>query len=189
MEGNRLMQKVSELLLSIFSYMIFGYLLGLVIGFTGFDPDTDIYALLSIVFAIAGLVLGILPFFRRQVFTILGITIGFYLGMVIAILIWGEPSSDDLLEGLGLGGVSILFTLITALLGGFVGSRIHSAQANLPALALLLGGFLGGALFIALELAPASSMVGTSPFVVGSGVVLAAIIWQIQKARSTQTPE
>jgi hypothetical protein len=163
--------------------MLLGYLTGLIVGFTAFDPDTDIYALLGAVLALIGVLIGLVPFFRGRLNTAFGILIGFYLGMVIVILIWGDPQTDDLLEFVRLGDYRILIALVIAGIGGFFASRFMPGTAHLPALAFLLGGFLGGALFIALGVAPASSMVGVFPFVIGSGLICALAVRYLTNRR------
>jgi hypothetical protein len=49
-----------------------------------------------------------------------------------------------------------------------------------------VGGFLGGAFFVALDLAPSSSMVGVSPFIIGSGFVCALAMWLITRGRTAE---
>jgi hypothetical protein len=139
-----------------------------------------VYALLSLVLALIGALLGLLPRFRAHVPTAFGALIGLYLGMVLAIVIWGDPATDDLLEMLERGGASILLTLICAVLGGLAGSRLAIRNMSLLALALLLGGFLGGAVFVMLDIAPSSSIVGVAPYVLGSGIVFAGVVWRLQ---------
>jgi hypothetical protein len=163
--------------------MLVGYLVGLIVGFVAFDPNTDIYALLSLVFAVIGAVLGIVPLFRCRVATALGIVVGLYLGMLLSILIWGDPATDDLLEVSKRGSTGLVFAAVIAVLGGGIGSRLESKALSLPALAFLLGGFVGGALFISLGIAPSSSMTGVAPYVFGSGIVLALLVWWLQKGR------
>ncbi|MBZ0296230.1 MAG: FUSC family protein [Anaerolineae bacterium] len=176
------MKNMSMMVLSIFTYMLIGYLVGLITGLTVFEPNSDIYALLGIVLALIGLVLGLLPFFWRRVNTAFGVLIGYYLGMLIAILIWGNPQTDNLLEFTG-RGEQIILALITAAVGGFLASRWMPDRSALPALALLLSGFLGGLIFIMIGIAPANSLVGVSPFVIGSGLVAALIVWFLTKDR------
>lgn len=173
---------MSTLVLSIFTYMIVGYLTGLIIGFTVFDPMTDIYALLGAVLAVAGVFVGLVPFFRRRVHVTFGVLMGFYLGMIITTLIWGNAQTDDVLEFVMAGGYRMLGALLMAVLGGLLASRFATDKLMLPALALLLGGFVGGAIFNMLGVAPAS-LVGVMPFVLACGLLCAVIVWRLTRPR------
>ncbi|MBZ0302241.1 MAG: hypothetical protein K8J31_21010 [Anaerolineae bacterium] len=171
------MNSLSTWVLSILTYLLAGYLVGLMIGLTAFDPDTDVYALSGAALALIGMLIGIVPFFRRRVNTAFGMLVGFYLGMILTILLWGNPQTDDLLEFLQDDANRILAALAVAGIGGLLASRLMSNRTHLPALALLLGGFVGGAIFVAAGAAPPSSMVGLAPFVIGSGLVCALVAW------------
>lgn len=183
-----MIDRLSRLTLSIFSYMIAGYMAGLIIGFTLFDPNTDVYALLGVVLPIVGLVLGLIPAFQRRVYLVFGIVIGFYLGMLLSILIWGDPITDDLLDVVQRGGISLILALGFAVVGGVVGSRIESRGDDLVACTFLLGGFLGGAVATMLGLvAHRSSMIAAAPYVIGSGAVLALIVWWLRRGNVVES--
>lgn len=180
-----MIDRLSRLTLSIFAYMIAGYMAGLIIGFTVFDPNSDVYALLGVVLPIVGLVLGLIPVFQRRVYIVFGLLIGLYLGMLLSILIWGDPITDDLLVVVQRGGIGLILALVFAVVGGFVGSRIESRGDDLVACTFLLGGFLGGAVAtVSGMVAHRSSMVAAAPFVIGSGVILALIVWRLRRGKA-----
>jgi len=166
--------------------MLLGYLTGLIIGFTMFDPDTDVYALLGAILALLGVIIGVIPFFSQRVNIVFGVLVGFYLGMIIAILLWGKPETDDLLEFIKAGWNSIFTALVISIMGGYIASRLDFSHFYLPAFALLVGGFLGGAFFVTFGLAP-TTMVGVSPFVIGSGLVSALTLWFLVKRLSPKS--
>ncbi len=157
---------------------IAGYLIGMVLGFTLFDPDLDVWALLGCVLALAGLGIGLTPFFQRYVVVILLALVGFYIGSLVGIVLVGNTASDDLLEILQ--SQSILFAVGGTVIGGAIGAWLPVEKARWPLFALIIGGFLGGYILgVVFGLAPYPSLVGWSPFVMGSGlatVLIAAMI-------------
>lgn len=170
--------KIAWMALSIFAYAIAGYLLGLIIGFTVFDPNADVYALLGVVLAVVGLSLGLIPAFRRAAGGVFGAVVGFYIGAVISTLLFGNPQTDDLLEVLQRGVVLPIAIAV-------IGARVIKPHLSLPALGFLLGGFLEGFVFLAIGVASSTSIVMLSPFVIGSGVVIGLALWMLQR-RSPQ---
>lgn len=174
--------KIAWMALSIFAYAIAGYLLGLIIGFTVFDPNADVYALLGVVLAVVGLSLGLIPAFRRAAGGVFGAVVGFYIGAVISTLLSGNPQTDDLLEVLQRG---VVLPIAIAAIGVVIGARVIKPHLSLPALGFLLGGFLEGFVFLAIGVASSTSIVMLSPFVIGSGVVIGVALWMLQR-RSPQ---
>lgn len=174
--------KIAWMALSIFAYAIAGYLLGLIIGFTVFDPNADVYALLGVVLAVVGLSLGLIPAFRRAAGGVFGAVVGFYIGAVISTLLSGNPQTDDLLEVLQRG---VVLPIAIAAIGVVIGARVIKPHLSLPALGFLLGGFLEGFVFLAIGVASSTSIVMLSPFVIGSGVVIGLALWMLQR-RSPQ---
>ena len=174
--------KIAWMALSIFAYAIAGYLLGLIIGFTMFDPNADVYALLGVVLAVVGLLLGLIPAFRRAAGGVFGAVVGFYIGAVISTLLFGNPQTDDLLEVLQRG---VVLPIAIAAIGVVIGARVIKPHLSLPALGFLLGGFLEGFVFLAIGVASSTSIVMLSPFVIGSGVVIGVALWMLQR-RSPQ---
>lgn len=178
------MRRVESIVFSMFVYLIAGYLIGLTIGFTLFDPNTDVYALLSLVLSVVGLIVGVLPFFRRHARLVFGAIIGFYLSMILATLLFGSPAEDDLLEVLQRGGLSILVVLVGTIVGAGLASRLRDQDVGWAALAFLLGGFLGGYVFsVVLGFVPSSSMVYSAPFVIGSGLVAYVVVRLLTRSR------
>lgn len=176
---------IMVLAFSMLSYVLAGYLLGLTIGFTLFDPNLDVYALLGAVLAIFGAFLGVIPFFRRSARYVFGAVVGFYLGALVSILLFGNPLADDLLEVLQRGGAGLLLMWVISIAGSVSMRRSHAEKIALPAVGLLMGGFLGGYLFgIVLGLAPNNSLVALAPFVIGSGAVFYAGLWFLQRSTS-----
>lgn len=174
--------KIAWMALSIFAYAIAGYLLGLIIGFTVFDPNADVYALLGVVLAVVGLLLGLIPAFRRAAGGVFGAVVGFYIGAVISTLLFGNPQTDDLLEVLQRG---VVLPIVIAAIGVVIGARVIKPHLSLSALGFLLGGFLEGFVFLAIGVASSTSIVMLSPFVIGSGVVIGVALWMLQR-RSPQ---
>lgn len=164
---------MSQKIASVFTYMIAGYVLGLLLGFTLFDPDTDMYALLGAIGGISGIFIGLIPFFRRQIGVALMSIVGFYLASLVAILLFGQPKTDDLLEVLQRGGASLRLVLAGTLVGSGMGWRLSPERFQLAAAGFIAGGFVGGAVFgVMLGLAPYQSMVGWSP-----SVILCSLLW------------
>ncbi len=127
----------------IFTGMLAGYLIGMVSGFTLFDPDLDVWALLGFVLALVGAVVGIIPPFRRRQSMILGAILGFYLGWLLNFLLFGsvEENGLDLLQN-GFGG--FLCTTLGIIIGTIAGWRYRSQELGHTLFAITFGGFLGG---------------------------------------------
>lgn len=171
---------------SMLSYLLAGYLLGLTLGFTLFDPNSDVYALLGAVLAILGAIIGILPFFRRRARYVFGAVIGYYVGSLISIVLFGDSVRDDLLEVLQRGGAGILLVVIASIIGAVIFGRTRPGAIALRGIGVLLGGFLGGYLFgVVLGLASLSSMIALAPFVLGSGIVIGIGLWLLQRRTSS----
>jgi hypothetical protein len=158
----------------VFTGLIAGYLLGMAIGFTLFNPDQDVWALLGVVLAVVGMGIGLTPFFRRNTAVMLTALIGFYFGTLLGTVFFGNIAQDDLLEVLQ--RPTLFFSIGGTVLGGLIGRRLPAEKVSLPLLTFLLGGFLGGyVLGVVCHLAPYPSFVGWSPFVVGSGLVVGGL--------------
>lgn len=77
---------------------ILGAFSGMMIGFTLFRPEQDMWALLGFVFSIIGAGIGMTPHARRNNAVVFGALVGFYIGTLLAILLFGNIVADDLLE-------------------------------------------------------------------------------------------
>jgi hypothetical protein len=178
---------MGEKLLGMITWMLAGYLAGLTIGFSVFDPNTDIYALLGAVLAILGLVLGLTPLFRRYTQLALGGITGFYMGAIVGIILFGNPTSDDLSEVAGDGG-----KLLAALVGMGIGIagiyRFGGRMNNAMLAAFLFGGFFGGLALAAVGIAPRLSMVYTAPYFIFCGVLCAGLVVFLQRRRLPRSP-
>ncbi len=182
------MHNLNKILFSMVTYMLAGYLFGMTIGFTLFDPNLDMYALLGAVLGILGAVIGPIPFFRRYAPIPFGALIGFYIGALAGVLLFGSSASDDLLELLQRGGPGLVCAIVGTVLGGWAGVRLLHREINLPAMALLVGGFLGGYFFgFILRVAPSTKMVGIAPFIIGSALVCGLLTWGLQKRAMQST--
>jgi hypothetical protein len=176
---------MADKIVGIFTGMIAGYLIGMVIGFTVFDPNLDVWALLGFVLALVGGALGITPFFRRRANIVLCALIGFYFGTLAGILLFGSPE-DDLFELLQKGGLPLIAAIVGTLTGAFIGTRLRSENLKLALFMALFGGFLGGYLFgVVLRLAPIQSFIGWSPSIIICGVVCAFAVTYFQRRRQT----
>jgi hypothetical protein len=175
---------MGEKLLSMLTWMLVGYLLGMTAGFALVDPNTDIYALAGAVLAILGLLLGLIPFFRKRTRLALGGITGFYLGAMLAILLLGAPAKDDLME-VALDGRKLLVALAGMLIGVALIYRFANRINSAIIAAFLFGGFFGGLLFTVTGIAPRLSMVGTAPYFLGCGIVCASLVWWIQRRKPT----
>ena len=163
----------------MFTGLLAGYFLGMIIGFTVFDPNWDVWALLGAVLAVAGLGVGLLPRFRRNKTVILGALLGFYLGTLLRVPLFGVEDEFDLLEN-GIG--SLICSLGGTLLGAWLGARYHSPALAYSLFAALWGGFVGGLLLgMAIDLGLEQSFTGMAPLVLACAVVLGGLAWFIQR--------
>lgn len=177
---------MGKLLLSMITWMLCGYLIGMTVGFTAFDPDTDVYALLGAALAILGLVLGLTPLFRKYVHIALGGIIGFYLGSILSIVVMGNPATDDLLEVVR--SSKLIISLIGTLIGIGVAYRFAGTTNEAVLAAFLFGGFFGGLLLTVLGIAPRMAMVQIAPYFIGCGLVCSIlIVWWQRRSRKPQT--
>jgi hypothetical protein len=178
---------MADKIVGIFTGMIAGYLIGMVIGFTVFDPNLDVWALLGFVLALVGGVIGITPFFRRRANIVLCALIGFYFGTLAGILLFGSIE-DDLFELLQNGGSPLVAAIVGTLIGVFVGTRLRSESLKFALFMAMFGGFLGGYLFgVVLRLAPLQSYVGWSPSILICGAVCAFVAVYLQRQRQVST--
>lgn len=164
----------------IFTGMLAGYLIGMIVGFTVFDPDWDVWALLSFVLALAGIGIGLLPVVRRNRSMILGAIIGFYLGLLFNFLVFGDVQENglDLFQN-GIGGFLCVAFGVTA--GVWLGWRHRSEALGYSLFAATFGGFLCGlGLGTALGLGKGTSMLTWAVPVIFSSGILGGITWQLQ---------
>jgi hypothetical protein len=171
---------MGEKLLGMVTWMLAGYLTGLTIGFSVFDPDTDIYALLGATLAILGLLLGLTPLFRRYTHLALGGITGFYLASLLGIFLLGTPATDNLPEVAG-NGAKLGVALAGTVVGITIVYRLKTQLNSLLIAAFLFGGFFGGLLLAAVGIAPRTAMVGLAPFFLSCGVLCAAIVAFLQR--------
>jgi len=172
----------------IFTGMLAGYLIGMTVGFTAFDPAWDLWALLGLVLALAGIGIGLLPAIRRSRSMILAAIMGFYLGLLLNFLVFGDVQENglDLFQN-GIGGFLCVAAGTSA--GAWLGWRFRSAALGYALFAATFGGFLGGlGLGTALGFGEGTSMLVWAVPVILSGAVLGALTWQLQTGsrRTTQ---
>ena len=179
-------QALGKKLFGIFSAALIGYMFGWILGWSFFDPNSDVWALAAAVCAIAGLIVGIGPFFWNHAGVFFGSAIGLYLGWLLRTLLFGDVP----------GGIGLAFVLGGAIAGGLVGSR-SAFQKDGTGLRVLICvlyiGFFGGFLIdvvlldVALKLFPTHTILNQAPAVIASGIAggwLAARLWR-QGAQST----
>ncbi len=153
---------------------------GWILGWSFFDPNSDVWALAAAVGAIIGLILGLLPLFWDHAGMFFGSAAGLYLGWVLRTLLFGDVP----------GGIGLVFVLGGAIAGGLVGAR-PALQKDGPGLRVLICvlyiGFFGGFLIdvilldVALKLVRTHSILGQAPAVIASGIVggwLASRLWR-----------
>ncbi len=167
-------------LFGIFSAALIGYMFGWILGWSCFDPNSDVWALAAAVGAIIGLILGLLPLFWDHAGMFFGSAAGLYLGWVLRTLLFGDVP----------GGIGLALVLGGAIAGGLLGSR-PAFQKDGPGLRVLICvlyiGFFGGFLIdvilldVALRLVRTHSILGQAPVVITSGIVggwLASRLWR-----------
>jgi hypothetical protein len=172
--------KLPDRILGGFIGFFCGYLLVVMLGCIVFDPNTDIWALLGFVLGIFGLCFGATSGFHKFIPVCISSIMGFYGGSIPGILLFGNPATDDLLE------ITRTFAVGSAvfgtILGGIAGYLLRE-KIDIPLSILsVLTGYLGGIFFgIVLRLAEYPSMVGWSPFVLGSGLSCGLILWLLRR--------
>lgn len=140
-----------ERLTGMFAGLLGGYFIGMAIGFTVFDPDLDVWALLGALLACVGMVVGVLGLLQRQVIPIFTTIIGFYTGMILGILLFKDPTEDGMIELLREGGPGLVVCLALTIGGAWIGTRLPNTSTWRFRLASgVTGGFFGGLLFAAL---------------------------------------
>jgi MFS family permease len=177
---------IIQRLLPMFTWLVVGYLIGMTIGFTFFDPNLDLWALLGTGFAIFGLVVGLMPFAKRHVNAALLGIFGFYVGAIACIVLFGN-SSWDFFNTLTIGGVGAMLPIGGAILGAVAGMRIAKTMM-LPLFGLVFGGFIGGLLLYSfamwLGVKVPRTMLGYAPFTIGAGVTLCVLAWRFAATRT-----
>ena len=173
-------QALGKKLFGIFSAALIGYMFGWILGWSFFDPNSDVWALAAAVCAIAGLIVGIGPFFWNHAGVFFGSAIGLYLGWILRTLLFGDVP----------GGIGLAFVLGGAIAGGLVGSRLAFQKDGTPLRVLICAlyiGFFGGFLIdvvlldMVLNLFQPHTILNQSPAVIAGGIVggwLAARLWR-----------
>jgi hypothetical protein len=179
-------QTLGRKLFGIFSAALIGYMFGWILGWSFFEPNSDVWALAAAVGAIIGLIAGFLPLFWNHAGMFFGSAAGLYLGWVLQTLLFGDVP----------GGIGLAFVLGGAIAGGLVGSRPAFQKDGTPLrvlICVLYIGFFGGFLIdvilldVALKLVRTHSILGQAPAVIASGIAggwLGARLWR-QGAQST----
>jgi hypothetical protein len=126
-------------LFSLFTGAFLGYFWGWILGWSLFDPNSDMWALLAAVGALAGLLLGATPFLWRYIGVFISASAGLYLGWIARTIFLGDRA----------GGWGILVLLAGSIVGGAVGIRLRAhAQTEGLINPVLIGGlyigFFGG---------------------------------------------
>ena len=163
-------QTLAKRMFGIFSAALIGYMAGWILGWSSFDPNSDVWALAAAVGAFAGLIVGITPLFWSNAGMFFGSAIGLYLGWLLRTLLLGDVP----------GGIGLVFVLGGAVAGGLVGARPTFQRDGAPLRALISAlyiGFFGGFLIdvvlldIVFKLVRTHSILGQAPAAVASGVV------------------
>lgn len=162
------------------SWMLGGYLTGMMIGFVLFDPNLDLWALLSAVLTVVGLLAGLLPFFQRTARIVLGAVLGLYLSMLVATALFGDLNKDGYMEALRTQPQA-LATLAGAVLGGILAAR---AQRSIewPLFGAVFGGFITPLLISPLLDVDMSKSGDLAPYVLIFGLIWGFFAWyQVRK--------
>jgi hypothetical protein len=126
---------LAKRIVSIFSAALIGYMFGWILGWSSFDPNSDVWALAAGVGAIAGLAVGATPLLWNNAGAFFGSAIGLYLGWLLRTLSFGDAP----------GGFGLVFVIGGAIVGGLVGARPAFQQGSVR-LCALIGGWLGARL-------------------------------------------
>jgi hypothetical protein len=173
-------QTLGKKLFGIFSAALIGHMFGWILGWSFFDPNSDVWALAAAICAIAGLVVGIGPWFWDHAGMFFSSALGLYLGWLFRTWLFGDVP----------GGIGLVFVLGGAIAGGLVGSRPAFQKDGAPLrvlICVLYIGFFGGFLIDmilldkAWKLVRTHSILGQAPAVIVSGVVggwLGARLWR-----------
>lgn len=164
---------VGNLLIGAFSGLIAGYLLGLTIGFTVFDPEWDVWALLGALLAVVGALIGLLPGPRHYATLTLAAITGYYLAMLLVLVLLVPSPTSGLLDALE-HPLGTVFIAGGSLVGAIIGWRLRDI-GGIDALltGLVLGGFLTP--LIVLPSIAATSEFGLAPMVLGGGLLGGAL--------------
>ena len=177
-------QTLAKRMFGIFSAALIGYMFGWILGWSCFDPNSDVWALAAGVGAIAGLIVGLAPLFWNNAGAFFGSAIGLYLGWLLRTLLVGDVP----------GGFGLVFVLGGAVAGGLVGTRPAFQRDGAPLRALigaLYIGFFGGFLIdvilldVVFKLIRTQSVLGQAPAVIVSGVIGG---WLGARLGHTETP-
>ena len=167
-----MVRRILKRLLGIFSSALVGYIFGWILGWSSFDPNSDVWALTALAGTFLGLIVGVGlgARFWRWAGVFFGAALGLFLSWLVRTLVVG-----DIPNGLGL-----LVVISGAIAGGVVGARPAFREEGSPLGALtgaLLIGFFGGLLveLIGRSLDPniqaASGILERAPGIILSGVI------------------
>lgn len=155
--------------------LVAGYLPGMILGFILFDPNMDIWALLGGVLGLLGLLLGLFSVFNRLLVEVTLLIVGFYIGSIIGILLFGKPTTDDLLEITRTP--AILISLVGSIAGFILGIKFKRFVDIGRLIFSIIIGFVSGYLLgVVFRLAPYQSMVGWAPIIIASCVLCYATL-------------
>ncbi|MBN1267121.1 MAG: hypothetical protein JXA25_16645 [Anaerolineales bacterium] len=122
----------------IFCAALAGYIIGWILGWTVFDPELDIWALLAAAGGLAGMVFALVSGreFRKRAAGLFGTALGLYPGWVLRTLLFGDVP----------GGWGLLLVLCCGAAGGLLSAWQESRKVVRGLTGALLGGFFGGLL-------------------------------------------
>lgn len=106
---------------------------GWIWGWSLFDPESDLWALLAAVGVMIGLVFGARLFFRSKAGFWFGATVGLYLGWVVRTIIFSDVP----------GGLGILIMIGSIILGGILGSAPLFHEGKPAYRGLISGVYIG----------------------------------------------
>jgi hypothetical protein len=162
-------QALAKRLFGVFTGALIGYAFGWILGWSAFDPNSDVWALAAAVGAILGLLIGVAPGFWQRAGMFIGAAIGLYLGWILRTLLFGDVP----------GGAGLFLIIGGALVGGLVGAR-PAFQEGVSLRALICAayvGFFGGFLIdvilldVILGWVKTHSILGQAPAVIACGVI------------------
>ena len=164
------MEGIGKRLLGGFTAALIGYMWGWIWGWSLFDPNSDLWALLAGIGALAGLAIGLLGGFWRKSAEALSATLGLYLGWVLRTWLFGDKT----------GGWGIVVMALGAAIGIWLARRYGLQKrpaATISLLSVLYIGFFGGFIIYSLFVfgifggqGPHTSL-SQAPWVIGCGLV------------------
>jgi hypothetical protein len=122
-------------LFSLFTGALLGYFWGWILGWSLFDPNSDLWALLAGMGAIVGLVIGATPFVWRFMGELALASIGLYLSWIMRTLLFGDHP----------GGWGVLVLILGSVVSWIAGARLsHPNSAKQKIIPGLVGGLYAG---------------------------------------------